>query len=193
MSNPLRKTQNRGEETRIRILEVTQQLLSDHDFYSVTLDQISKEADVAKSSLLWHFESKEALLTEAACEMFRALEQAVALDKDDNLSLNEKLQLMAGKIAEYFQSNPEPKGVLISLIFNSKIPQKIRDQIDAYWQHHVDAIVDYLSSTEKPFHEDAAHTIMDVLHGCYIHWYLHKEKESFAERLGKSFQFLRFE
>jgi len=187
-----KKKQNRGHETRQRILAVTQKLLADHDFYTVTLDQISKASEVSKSSLLWHFESKEMLLSEAACEIFQALEHAVILDKDDSLSLQEKADILLKRTGDYFDNNPEPKGVLMSLIFNSQIPKQIRKRIDAYWEHHIVALVEYFSYPDKPFSHDAAHMIMDVVHGCYIHWYLHQEKESFSDRLRQSFQYVKF-
>ena len=186
------KKQSRGIETRERVLQTTQKLIADHDFHSVTLDQISKQADISKSSLLWHFNSKEELLIEAACLLFKDLEEAVRLEKDDSISLEQKLNSLLQKIGEYFDSNSEPKGVLISLIFNSKIPQAIRKRIDGYWEHHVDSLVHFLSYDEKPFPKDAARAILDVMHGCYIHWYLNKESESFSERLKNSFKFMKF-
>jgi len=190
--NTAKKKQSRGLETRQKILEVTQKLLADHDFYTVTLDQISKASEVSKSSLLWHFESKEMLLSEAACEVFQNLEQAVILEKDDSLSMQEKANILLARTGEYFDKNPEPKGVLMSLIFNSQIPKVIRERIDAYWEHHIEALIEYFSYPDKPFTHDAAHMIMDVVHGCYIHWYLHKEKESFSDRLKQSFQYVKF-
>jgi AcrR family transcriptional regulator len=190
MSTLLRKTQNRGIETKARIVEVTKQLLSDHDFYSVTLDQISSQAEISKSSLLWHFESKEDLLCEAALEIFTELENAVIIEAENELPLQLKINKLLVAVAEYFQINPEPKGVLISLVFNSQIPNVIRERIDAYWDHHVDEIVKYLSCPEHTFSKSKAKTILDIIHGCYMHWYLHKDEEKFFERLTQSFQHL---
>jgi len=145
-----KKKQSRGIETRDRILNVTKQLLSDHDFHTVTLDQISEQAGTSKSSLLWHFESKEMLLSEAACEVFHDLEQAVILEKDDSLSLNEKAEILLNHVCTYFEDNPEPKGVLISLIFNSQLPKVVRERIDQYWDYHITVLVEYFSYPEHP-------------------------------------------
>ena len=185
------KKQARGIETRERILTVTQQLIADHDFHSVTLDQISRHADVSKSSLLWHFKSKEELLSEAACLLFEDLEKALILVKDDNLTLQEKLNFLIANIGQYFEAKPEPKGVLISLIFNSQIPQEIKKSIDIYWENHVDTLVGFLSYPEKKFPKHGARAILDVIHGCYLHWYLHKD-EKFSERLKNSFKYMQF-
>ncbi len=185
------KKQTRGIETRERVLNVTQQLIADHDFHSVTLDQISKHAEVSKSSLLWHFKSKEELLSEAACMLFQDLERALALEKDDTLSLQEKLDFIITNIGQYFEVMPEPKGVLISLIFNSQIPEEIKESIDSYWENHVDTLVDFLSYPKKAFPREAARAILDVIHGSYVHWYLHKD-EKFSQRLKNSFRYMQF-
>ena len=185
------KKQSRGIETRERVLQTTQKLIADHDFHSVTLDQISKHAKVSKSSLLWHFKSKEELLSEAACELFQELERALALEKDDNLSLQEKLDFIITNIGQYFEAKPEPKGVLISLIFNSQIPKEIKESIDTYWENHVDTLVAFLSYPKDVFPRDAARAILDVIHGSYVHWYLHKD-EKFSQRLKNSFKYMQF-
>lgn len=187
-----RKKQNRGIETRQKILSVTQQLISDHDFYSVTLDQIAVAADISKSSLLWHFESKELLLSEAACELFSDLERVVILEKDDSLSLHEKFTSLLEKVADYFENNPEPKGVLISLIFNSQIPDVIRERIDAYWEHHIDTLVDYFSSPEKPFAKSAARSILSSIHGTYMQWYLHQDKSTYRAVIEDHFKYFKY-
>ena len=156
------KKQTRGIETRERVLNVTQQLIADHDFHSVTLDQISKHAEISKSSLLWHFKSKEELLSEAACLLFQDQEKALALEKDDNLDLQEKLEFIITNIGEYFEAMPEPKGVLISLIFNSQIPKEIKQSIDTYWENHVDTLVDFLSYLDSSF------CIIEILRLCQV-------------------------
>lgn len=189
----IRKKQNRGVETRAKILEVTKQLLSDHDYYSVTLDQISQDADVAKSSLLWHFDSKELLFSEAACELFSELEQAVVLVKEKDQSLEERMAILLDKAGDYFQNNPEPKGVLISLIFNSQIPVQIKNRIEEYWEHHTKALVNFFSYPEKPFPQAAARTILSIVHGTYLHWYLDKDKESYKQKLANNLQYINLD
>jgi AcrR family transcriptional regulator len=52
----------KGEDRRLRILEVAQRLLTRNGWRSTTLAQIAREAGVSPAGLLHHFESKEALL-----------------------------------------------------------------------------------------------------------------------------------
>lgn len=186
------KKRTRGIETRAKILKVTQELLAVHDYYSVTLDQIAKEAEVAKSSLLWHFENKELLLSEAACELFTGLEEAIILVRIDEHSMEQRLKTFIDSLGIYFQANPEPKGVLISLIFNSQVPEKVRERIDTYWKHHIDTIAYFFSYPNKPFSKEAASAVLDVIHGSYLHWYLHKDKKKFKQKLTSTFKYMLF-
>ncbi|MCP4303156.1 MAG: TetR/AcrR family transcriptional regulator, partial [Gammaproteobacteria bacterium] len=48
-----RRKQRRGSETRRRLLQSTKSLLADHDYQSITLDQVADTVGVAKSSILW--------------------------------------------------------------------------------------------------------------------------------------------
>jgi len=131
------------------------------------------------------------LLSEAACLLFQDLEKALALEKDDELNLQEKIDFIISNIGSYFEEKPEPKGVLISLIFNSQIPKEIKQSIENYWENHVDGLVDFLSYPKKKFPKDAARAILDVIHGCYVHWYLHKD-EKFSQCLKNSFKYMQF-
>ena len=67
------RTQKRGDETKQRLIAATKDLLSEFDYQTVTLDQISEAVGVAKSSILWHFGSKDALLTESVFDLERAV------------------------------------------------------------------------------------------------------------------------
>ena len=183
-----KKSQSRGVATRARILAVTKQLISDHDFHSVTLDQISSESKVAKSSLLWHFSNKELLLTEAASDLFTDLERSLILIRNDSHNLEQRKEIFLDAIGEYFDQNPESKGVLISLVFNSQLPQKIHDRINEHWTHNIETIEHYFSLPDKAFPIKTAKVILASIHGCYLHWYLHQHKRSFGEVLREHFE-----
>ena len=62
MVQKLKKQQ--GEATRKQILEVTARRFAQHGYQGTSLEAIAKQVGVAKSSVLWHFGSKEALLYE---------------------------------------------------------------------------------------------------------------------------------
>lgn len=51
-----------GQQTAERILETTARLLANREPDTVSLDRISAEVGVAKTSILWHFGSKKDLI-----------------------------------------------------------------------------------------------------------------------------------
>ena len=66
------------------ILDALQQLLIDHGLHAVTLDSVAAAAGVSKGGLLYHFPTKEALITGLARRLAEAadaeFEQATATD-----------------------------------------------------------------------------------------------------------------
>ena len=73
MARPKVARTKRGERTRNHILEVTRKLFAQPGFRGVTLDQIAEETGTAKSSILWHFGTKEHLLLEVLDGIMRDL------------------------------------------------------------------------------------------------------------------------
>src|SRR5262252_5342621 len=65
-SRPTRARQERGVRTEEAILQATLRLLSMRGIHGMSLDLLSEEVGVAKSSILWHFGSKEELLLRVA-------------------------------------------------------------------------------------------------------------------------------
>jgi AcrR family transcriptional regulator len=63
---PTRARQERGVRTEETILEATLRLLSTRGIHGMSLDLLADEVGVAKSSILWHFGSKEELLLRVA-------------------------------------------------------------------------------------------------------------------------------
>jgi len=181
-SQPARK-QRRGVETRRQLLEATKSLLTDHDYQSITLDQVSDKVGVSKSSILWHFESKEGLLTEAVFQLFEDIDRAINLEKHALQTLDVRVEYLLEMIAIYFTSHPQAKGIALSLVFNSQTPKAIRDRIREQWQQHIDEIVTFLSSDEEIVDASAAAGVMALVHGCYLQWYLEGRPDDLRERI----------
>lgn len=59
---PARTRQQRGVRTEAAILDATIRLLTTRGIHGTSLDLLAEEVGVAKSSILWHFGSKEELL-----------------------------------------------------------------------------------------------------------------------------------
>lgn len=179
---PARK-QRRGEKTRHQLLQATKSLLADYDYQSITLDQVADTVGVAKSSILWHFGSKEGLLTEAVFELFEEIDQAINLEKHALSTLDERMAYLLEMVAEYFTNHPQAKGIALSLVFNGQTPQSIQDRIREQWQEHIDEIVEFLSTDDERIDRKDGAAIMAMIHGCYLQWYLAGKPEDLHERM----------
>lgn len=184
------RVQKRGVETRQRLIDRTKALLAKADYQSITLDQISAAAGVAKSSILWHFGSKESLLTEAVFDLFEEIDTKINLEKDKLPGLNQRVSVLIDTVAAYFTQNPEAKGIAISLIFSSRVADEIHERIREQWRHHIEEVSKFLSNGEVSIDRDTSAAIMALLHGCYLQWYLEGCSDDMHERLTTAFQSL---
>ncbi|MBT8078019.1 MAG: TetR/AcrR family transcriptional regulator [Gammaproteobacteria bacterium] len=188
-ADPVR-TQRRGVETKRRLVEATKGLLAEFDYQTITLDQISSSVGVAKSSILWHFGSKDALLTEAVFDLFDEIDEKITLEKANLETMRQRIVYLLESVADYFTSNPEAKGIAITLLFNSKAPEEIRLRIRAHWDRHIEQIADFLSSDADPVSRDSAAALMALMHGCYLQWHLQGRKDDLRSRLLDTFEAL---
>ncbi|MGW8322107.1 MAG: TetR/AcrR family transcriptional regulator, partial [Thermodesulfobacteriota bacterium] len=107
MARPKVARTKRGERTRNHILEVTRKLFAQPGFRGVTLDQIAEETGTAKSSILWHFGSKEHLLLEVLDGIMRDLETSYRHSYPDNLPLTRKMRLLIDDYVRLMEQYPE--------------------------------------------------------------------------------------
>lgn len=177
-STPGPAKNRRGLETRERVLRITRRLIGTHGYAEVTLDQISAEAGVAKSSLLWHFGSKEMLLAEAAASLFQEIGQELRLQAQPDDTPAQRLDRLFAQVADYFEANPEAKGVVLALLFSGSTPPSVREEIRRSWDQHVQALAEAL-----PVPATMARLMVATLHGCYCHWYASDRSEPVASFL----------
>lgn len=181
LSAPARN--RRGLETRQRVIAVTKGLIGEHGYAEVTLDQISVAAGVAKSSLLWHFGSKEMLLAEAATSLFQEIGGELGPTVRLGETPVERLDQLFETVSEYFTRSPEAKGVMLALLFSGSVPPTVHAQIRAAWDDHVHAIVEVLGTPQRPLPPEMARLMVAVFHGCYCHWYAAGRDTPIAEIL----------
>src|SRR5262250_1355362 len=73
-----RARQERGVRTEEAILQATMRLLAVRGIQGMSLDLLAEEVGVAKSSILWHFGSKEELLLRVAERVFEEVARGPA-------------------------------------------------------------------------------------------------------------------
>src|SRR4030095_11656870 len=114
-----RARQERGVRTEEAILQATMRLLATRGIQGTSLDLLAEEVGVAKSSILWHFGSKEELLLRVA---ERVLDEVARWPVQKILALptfEERAEASWQFFSETLRQNPELRRVMLYLIFES--------------------------------------------------------------------------
>src|SRR4029453_5361619 len=108
-----------GVRTEEAILQATMRLLAARGIQGTSLDLLADEVGVAKSSILWHFGSKEELLLRVA---ERVLDEVARGPVQKILALptfEERAEASWQFLSETLRQNPELRRVMLYLIFES--------------------------------------------------------------------------
>jgi AcrR family transcriptional regulator len=117
---PVRRVrQRRGLRTEAAILDATLQSLAVRGIHATSLDLIAAEVGVAKSSILWHFGSKEGLLLRVAERAFEEMEKGPARDILSLPSLEERSRAVWDRYLQSLERRPALRRVVLYLIFES--------------------------------------------------------------------------
>jgi AcrR family transcriptional regulator len=125
-SRPLRaagatraRRQERGVRTEEAILEATLELLASRGVHGTSLDVLAERVGVAKSSILWHFGSKEELLLRVAERVFEHVAQGPARQILALPTLEARAEATWRFFSETLRERPELRRVMLYLIFEA--------------------------------------------------------------------------
>ncbi len=172
MARPKVARTKRGERTRNHILEVTRRLLAQPGFRGVTLDQIAEETGTAKSSILWHFGTKEHLLLEVLDGIMRELEASYRHIQPKDLPLEEKLRLLIRDYVRLMERYPESGTVFFGMLFDAELISTIRDRVKEMYREYRALIMHHLRDAGVPATEHLAAAMAALFDGLFIQWYL---------------------
>jgi AcrR family transcriptional regulator len=117
LSRPMRARQERGVRTEEAILQATLKLLATRGIHGMSLDLLADEVGISKSSILWHFGSKEELLLRVA---ERVLEEVARGPVREMLALP-TIEQRADAAWRFFEQTirerPELRRLVLWLIF----------------------------------------------------------------------------
>lgn len=125
----------KGEDRKVRIIAVAQQLLVRNGWRSTTLEQIARGAGISPAGLLHHFESKEQLL-------YAVLDDRDAYD-DVNADTQGDIPEQVGRTANRFHGAPDLIGMFaIVLVENLDPDAPLRERLLGRYRASVDMIAD---------------------------------------------------
>jgi len=172
VARPRVASTKRGERTRNHILEVTRKLFAQPGFRGVTLDQIAEETGTAKSSILWHFGTKEHLLLEVLDGIMRDLETSYRHSYPDDLPLTKKMRLLIEDYVRLMEQCPELGTVFFGMLFDAELINTIRDRAKEMYREYRELIMHHLTDSGVPVTEHLAAAVAALLDGVFIQWYL---------------------
>ena len=116
-SRPTRARQERGVRTEEAILEATLRLLATRGIHGMSLDLLADEVGVAKSSILWHFGSKEELLLRVAERVVEDVARGPAQEMLALPTLAERGDALWRFFGETLRQRSELRRLVLWLIF----------------------------------------------------------------------------
>lgn len=126
---------------RDEILEAAVRLFSTYGYHKTTMDQIAKEAEVAKGTLYWHFSSKKDLflgMVQADLERYFSFLEKLCTDQEK--TGQEKVEtLMDQRFSCFNQSQSIIKEVMSH---QESIDKEFKKKMCEIRQKHLDLLVD---------------------------------------------------
>jgi AcrR family transcriptional regulator len=178
-ARPARRVrQRRGLRTEQAILDATLQSLATRGIHATSLDSIAAEVGVAKSSILWHFGSKEGLLLRVAERAFEEIEKGRARDILSLPTLSERTREVWRQYSETINTRPALRRVVLYLIFEST---EGRPELRARLQKLYRGMRDLFASGFQQIIDDPAQSrglatlAIAALDGLFLQWLLEPE------------------
>jgi AcrR family transcriptional regulator len=178
-ARPARRVrQRRGLRTEQAILDATLQSLAARGIHATSLDSIAAEVGVAKSSILWHFGSKEGLLLRVAERAFEEIGRTRARDIMSLQTFGERSEAVWRQYTETINTRPELRRVVLYLIFESS---EGRPELRARLQRLYRGMRELFAAGLREVVDDASESLglatlaIATLDGLFLQWLLEPE------------------
>lgn len=156
---PTKRTQERTEATRAKILEAAMALFSDRGYEGVSVNEIEKNAGVHRGLVSYHFGDKKSLWQAVASNLFDQMrtEFGQRLDLLEELSKEERLALIVRFYVHFNARHPE-----VSALMSQEV-RKNTWRTQYLVDNHVKPTCDAM--------EELAGNILGLDRQAFIHWY----------------------
>jgi AcrR family transcriptional regulator len=168
----------RGENSRKKILETTSLLIGEFGSNNVTLDQVASQCKISKSSILWHFGSKDELFLEVVDSVYQKFEEAFIKKFSATLTPAKKIKHFLLDYGILLKSQPEIPHIFFSFVFNNKAQGKIKDKIQEIYKWNRKAFIQQLGISGN-----LAVILLGMLNGIVIQWIVEPEEIKINEIL----------
>ena len=185
---------NKGKLSQHNIIVATRKILADQDLSSLKLDDVAALSGIAKSSVLWHFGSKNGLLLAVVDSIFSDIQTLLLqFTHEDNsqLSIEAQLKHLMSTLAQEMQKTPEANALLIAFIVNKTLDKTIIQQVRLMYQNYRGAISEQLFIRHLSFSTSMATTLLAIIDGVYLQWYLEPDNINLEQTLVASIDHIK--
>jgi len=173
-----RARQERGVRTEEAILQATMRLLATRGIQGTSLDLLAEEVGVAKSSILWHFGSKEELLLRVAERVYDQVAQGPVQRILALPTFEERAEASWNFFSETLRQNPEMRRVILYLIFESVEGRpELRSRLQQLYRGIREMYENGLRSVVPDANQRRRFAVISVaaLDGIFLQWLLDPE------------------
>jgi AcrR family transcriptional regulator len=173
-----RTRQVRGLKTESAILETTLKLIAKRGIRDTSLDLVARTVGVAKSSILWHFGSKEELLVRVAEHAFVELNAAPAKEALSLATFEERGDAMWRRYKDNVRMRPEFDRLMLYLILEgTESHPGLRERLrELYRERRRMLAAGLIGVIPNEMIRDLLATIMVAqLDGIFLQWILEPE------------------
>jgi len=166
--------QQRGEETRGRILQAAQECFAQHGYDASGVAEICRRAGLSKGAFYHHFPSKQAVFLELLNRWLAELDAQLAATRAEAVTVPEALLSMAAMAGQVFQAAGGQLPIFLEFWFKAARDSIVWEATRAPYQRYRDVFADMIKAgidegTLKPVHpETAAHVIVSLAVGLLL-------------------------
>lgn len=177
---------NRGEDSKKRILAATTKLLAKKNPDKVSLDLIAQKSGLAKSSILWHFKSKEELMLAVVTEIFENfIEQFNGANQE--LSPLEALDRFFDEYAVFAKEKPEANIIVLTFMLSERNNKKMTKKLRELYCYFREGFIEGLQIKKNENNKYMVSFLIAALDGFFMQWLLDPKEID----LQKSFALLK--
>lgn len=149
-------------------------LLASRGIQGTSLDLLAEEVGVAKSSILWHFGSKEELLVRVAERVFDAVADGPVKEILALPTLPERQEASWRFFSSTLRENPELRRVILYLIFETDGRPELRSRLQQLYRRIRDLYETGLRNVVRDADQRKRFAIISVaaLDGIFLQWLL---------------------
>ena len=182
----MNKRKIRQKDHRIQILEAAEKIFAKKGFYTTTMEEVAKEARLAKGTIYLYFESKEDLFFEVIERKLDILLGKIEEELQQSNSPSQKVKKVIGIHLKFLEENEDFFKIMqnLSESLKKRMEKKLKSRVIQKQSHYIEMLGKLIQKAIiegeiKPLDSrKLAVILMGIIHSLTLYWVSRKEKDS---------------